>query len=72
VSADGPKAALKALGYDVGPPRPPRVPVDDATVARMAAAFEKLGTARLEAEAAASPAVRSPSGSNYPARRRSD
>jgi 4-hydroxy-tetrahydrodipicolinate synthase len=53
VSADGPKAALKAMGYDVGPPRPPRVPVDDATIERMAKAFEQLGTARLEAEAAA-------------------
>jgi 4-hydroxy-tetrahydrodipicolinate synthase len=53
VSADGPKAALKALGYDVGPPRSPRVPVDDATIKRMAEAFQRLGTKKLEEEAAA-------------------
>jgi 4-hydroxy-tetrahydrodipicolinate synthase len=58
VSADGPKAALKALGYDVGPPRPPRVPVDDATIQRMAEAFEKLGTRRLEADAASNTAAK--------------
>jgi 4-hydroxy-tetrahydrodipicolinate synthase len=52
VSADGPKAALKALGYDVGPPRPPRVPVDDATVERMREAFARLGIADAEARAA--------------------
>lgn len=53
VSADGPKAALKALGYDVGDPRHPRVPVDDDTVAKMRAAFERLGTLELEKQAAA-------------------
>jgi 4-hydroxy-tetrahydrodipicolinate synthase len=53
VSADGPKAALTALGFDVGPPRPPRVPVDDATVERMRRAFAELGTLALEREAAA-------------------
>ncbi|MEO5839110.1 MAG: dihydrodipicolinate synthase family protein [Acidimicrobiales bacterium] len=53
VSADGPKAALKALGYDVGAPRHPRVPVDDATVDKMRSAFARLGTLELEAEAAA-------------------
>ena len=53
VSADGPKAALKALGFDVGAPRHPRVPVDDATVEKMRAAFARLGTLQLEAEAAA-------------------
>ena len=53
VSADGPKAALKALGFDVGNPRHPRVPVDDATIDKMRAEFERLGTLRLEAEAAA-------------------
>jgi 4-hydroxy-tetrahydrodipicolinate synthase len=53
VSADGPKAALKALGHDVGAPRHPRVPVDDATVDKMRSAFARLGTLELEAEAAA-------------------
>jgi 4-hydroxy-tetrahydrodipicolinate synthase len=53
VSADGPKAALKALGFDVGPPRHPRVPVDDATVGKMRSAFDRLGTLDLENEAAA-------------------
>ncbi|MEO8694467.1 MAG: dihydrodipicolinate synthase family protein [Acidimicrobiales bacterium] len=53
VSADGPKAALKALGFDVGAPRHPRVPVDDATVDKMRSAFARLGTLELEAEAAA-------------------
>ena len=53
VSADGPKAALKALGFDVGAPRHPRVPVDDATVDEMRSAFARLGTLELEAEAAA-------------------
>jgi 4-hydroxy-tetrahydrodipicolinate synthase len=53
VSADGPKAALKALGFDVGPPRHPRVPVDEATIEKMRTAFARLGTLELEAEAAA-------------------
>jgi 4-hydroxy-tetrahydrodipicolinate synthase len=53
VSADGPKAAMKALGFDVGAPRHPRVPVDDATVEKMRAAFARLGTLELEADAAA-------------------
>ena len=53
VSADGPKAALKALGFDVGAPRHPRVPVDDATVDKMRSEFARLGTLDLEAEAAA-------------------
>jgi 4-hydroxy-tetrahydrodipicolinate synthase len=53
VSADGPKAALKALGFDVGLPRHPRVPVDDATVEKMRSAFASLGTLELEAAAAA-------------------
>ncbi|HUP71868.1 MAG TPA: dihydrodipicolinate synthase family protein [Acidimicrobiales bacterium] len=53
VSADGPKAALKALGFDVGLPRHPRVPVDDATVEQMRSAFARLGTLELEAAAAA-------------------
>ena len=53
VSADGPKAALKALGYDVGAPRHPRVPVDDETVAKMRSAFDRLGTLELERQAAA-------------------
>jgi dihydrodipicolinate synthase/N-acetylneuraminate lyase len=48
VSADGPKAAMKALGYDVGPPRHPRVPVDDATIEKMRLAFERMGTRQLE------------------------
>jgi 4-hydroxy-tetrahydrodipicolinate synthase len=52
VSADGPKAALAALGLDVGAPRHPRVPVDEETTARMRAAFERLGTLALEREAA--------------------
>jgi 4-hydroxy-tetrahydrodipicolinate synthase len=51
-SADGPKAAMQALGYDVGPPRPPRVPVSDATVAAMRAAFERLGIPERERRAA--------------------
>ena len=53
VSADGPKAALKAMGFDVGAPRHPRVPVDDATVEKMRSAIARLGTLELEAEAAA-------------------
>jgi dihydrodipicolinate synthase/N-acetylneuraminate lyase len=53
VSSDGPKAALKALGFDVGAPRPPRVPVDDDTVAKMERAFKELDIVALEAEAAA-------------------
>jgi 4-hydroxy-tetrahydrodipicolinate synthase len=53
VSADGPKAALKAMGFDVGAPRHPRVPVDDETVEKMRAAIARLGTLELEAEAAA-------------------
>ena len=53
VSADGPKAALKAMGFDVGAPRHPRVPVDDATVEKMRSAIAGLGTLELEAEAAA-------------------
>jgi 4-hydroxy-tetrahydrodipicolinate synthase len=53
VSADGPKAALAALGFDVGAPRRPRVPVDIETVTRMRAAFERLGTLELEQQAAA-------------------
>ena len=52
VSSDGPKAALKALGHDVGNPRPPRVPVDDPTIEQMRQTFKKLGTAGLEAAAA--------------------
>jgi hypothetical protein len=55
VSSDGPKAALKALGFDVGPPRPPRVAVDDATVDRIRTAFEALDIAALEREAAGRP-----------------
>jgi len=58
VSSDGPKAALKALGYDVGPPRPPRVPVDDATIAAMRAEFERLGVAELELQMAKEAAAR--------------
>lgn len=58
VSADGPKAAMKALGYDVGPPRPPRVPVDEGTLQRMRDAFDRFGTVDLEAEAAAEAATR--------------
>jgi 4-hydroxy-tetrahydrodipicolinate synthase len=53
VSADGPKAALKALGIDVGPPRHPRVPVDDATIEKMRQEFARLGTLDLEKAAAA-------------------
>jgi 4-hydroxy-tetrahydrodipicolinate synthase len=53
VSADGPKAAMKALGIDVGPPRHPRVPVDDATIDKMRSAFETLHVADLEKQAAA-------------------
>ena len=52
VSSDGPKAALKALGFDVGEPRHPRVPVDDATLEKMRSAFEAIDVMRLEAEAA--------------------
>ena len=59
VSADGPKAALKALGFDVGHPRHPRVPVDDATVEKMRATFTHLGTLSLEADAAARRSSRS-------------
>jgi 4-hydroxy-tetrahydrodipicolinate synthase len=55
VSSDGPKAALKALGFDVGDPRPPRVAVDDATLARMKAEFEELGVLEWENEAANRP-----------------
>lgn len=51
-SADGPKGAMKAIGYDVGPPRPPRLPVSDETIAAMKSAFEKLGTYELERQAA--------------------
>lgn len=51
VSADGPKAALHALGFDVGPPRPPRVPVGDDIVEKMRQEFGRLRT--LEHEAAA-------------------
>ncbi len=53
VSADGPKGAMKALGYDVGPPRKPRIPVDDATIEKMRKAFEALNVHELEREAAA-------------------
>jgi dihydrodipicolinate synthase/N-acetylneuraminate lyase len=53
VSADGPKAALCALGLEVGPPRHPRVPVDDATIEQMRVAFERLGVRDAEAQAAA-------------------
>jgi 4-hydroxy-tetrahydrodipicolinate synthase len=53
VSADGPKAALKALGHDTGPPRHPRVPVDDTTIQRMREAFERVGVPAAEAAAAA-------------------
>lgn len=54
VSSDGPKAALKALGFDVGGPRHPRVPVDEETYARMQRAFDEMDVLRLESEAAAS------------------
>jgi 4-hydroxy-tetrahydrodipicolinate synthase len=52
VSADGPKAAMKALGFDVGPPRPPRVAVDDGTIEKMRGAFEAMHALDLEGEAA--------------------
>lgn len=52
VSADGPKAALQALGHDVGPPRPPRIPVDDTVIDTMRREFERLGTADQESAAA--------------------
>lgn len=55
VSSDGPKAALKALGFDVGEPRPPRVPVDEETFGRMKAEFEELGVLEWEVEAAKRP-----------------
>ena len=48
VSADGPKGALEALGLPVGPPRPPRVKVDPATIERMRAAFKAMGVFKLE------------------------
>jgi 4-hydroxy-tetrahydrodipicolinate synthase len=56
VSSDGPKAALSALGFDVGPPRHPRVPVPPETVEQMRDAFARLGV--LDAEAAAAKARR--------------
>jgi 4-hydroxy-tetrahydrodipicolinate synthase len=52
VSSDGPKAALKAMGFDVGPPRPPKVAVDDATMEKLRAAFIALRINALEREAA--------------------
>jgi hypothetical protein len=52
VSADGPKAALQALGHDVGRPRPPRLPVDDGVIETMRREFERLGTLEREAAAA--------------------
>ena len=53
VSADGPKAGMKALGLDVGPPRPPRVAVDDATIEKMRIAIEALNIADIEQKASA-------------------
>ena len=35
----GLKAALKLIGYDVGVPRPPLVPLDDAAVSELVAAL---------------------------------
>ncbi|MCL0102250.1 dihydrodipicolinate synthase family protein [Dehalococcoidia bacterium] len=48
VSADGPKGAMAALGLSVGPPRPPRIAVDDATIAGMRQAFEAMRVFELE------------------------
>jgi 4-hydroxy-tetrahydrodipicolinate synthase len=52
VSSDGPKAALTALGIDVGPPRSPRVAVDDAIIAQMRSAFARMDLLNLERAAA--------------------
>ena len=52
VSSDGPKGAMAALGMNVGPPRPPRLPVDEATVEKMRQAFTEYKTMELEREAA--------------------
>lgn len=38
----GLKAALKIAGYDLGLPRPPLTPVDDAAVAALCSAIEAL------------------------------
>ncbi len=48
VSADGPKGALKALGLPGGPPRPPRVPVDEGTIEKMRQAFKDMNVFELE------------------------
>jgi 4-hydroxy-tetrahydrodipicolinate synthase len=51
-SSGAAKAASNALGYDVGPPRRPRLPAKPETVEKMRQAFEKLNIPELEKLAA--------------------
>jgi 4-hydroxy-tetrahydrodipicolinate synthase len=51
-SSGSPKAASNALGYDIGPPRRPRLPASPETIEKMRLAFEALNIPELEKQAA--------------------